>query len=174
MKTLKLFSHTTLYVLIVLTLAAIGFGVYRSQGNVVKAQATPEGPRAAQPGRLVSLRPSIDLGTVPMKAGTVSFRYLLKNSGEAPLTINRISTSCMCTTATLVTAKGRKGPFGMPGHGPNATKALLEPAELAELEVVFDPAAHGPSGLGRIERAVTLESAEAPPLELRMVAMVTP
>ena len=39
---------------------------------------------------------------------------------------------------------------------------------------LFDPAAHGPSGLGRIERTVTLESAQAAPLELRMVVMVTP
>jgi hypothetical protein len=39
---------------------------------------------------------------------------------------------------------------------------------------VFDPTAHGPSGLGRIERTVTLESARAAALELRMVVMVTP
>ena len=97
------------------------------------------------------------------------------NTGAARLTINRIFTSCMCTSATLVTGTQRKGPFGMPGHGPStAVRAPLAPAELATVEVVFDPAAHGPSGLGRIERSVTVQSAEAAPLELRMVVMVKP
>jgi len=119
----------------------------------------------AQAGSLVSLKPSVDLGTISMAAGNVSFRYLIKNTGAAPLTINRIFTSCMCTSAMLVTGTQRKGPFGMPGHGPStAVRAPLAPGELATVEVVFDPAAHGPSGLGRIERSVTVQSAEAAPL----------
>jgi hypothetical protein len=73
-------------------------------------------------------------------------------------------------------ATARKGPYGMPGHGaaPPAVNARLAAGELANVEVVFDPAAHGPSGLGRIERVVTVESAEAPPLELHMAVMVRP
>ena len=174
MKALKSPASWMLYSLVAITVAAIAFGVYRSQQSLAKTQP-PHQAQPVRPASLVSLKPSVDLGTVSMAAGNVPFRYLIKNAAAEPLDINRISTSCMCTTATLVTASERKGPFGMPGHGrPNATKVRLAPGELANVEVVFDPAAHGPSGLGRIERTVTLQSVEAPPLELRMVVMVTP
>lgn len=165
----------TLWSLVAITVAAIAFGVYRSQQRVAKPQSPPRQEQPARPAILASLKPFVDLGTFSMARGNVPFRYLIKNAGAEPLDINRVSTSCMCTNATVITATERKGPFGMPGHGrPNATRLRLAPGELATVEVVFDPAAHGPSGLGRIERTVTLESAQAAPLELRMVVMVTP
>lgn len=171
-------ARKTLYALIAISVVVIAFGVYRSFESVAGPQPKATGPAPgapAQSGALVSMRPSLDLGTVSMAAGKLPFSYLIKNGGSEPLTINRIYTSCMCTNATLVTATERKGPFGMPGHGlPTAVKAQLAPGETASVAVVFDPAAHGPSGLGRIERFVTLESAEAPPLELRMVVLVQP
>ncbi|OGA69259.1 MAG: hypothetical protein A3G83_16060 [Betaproteobacteria bacterium RIFCSPLOWO2_12_FULL_68_20] len=174
MKASKLTAHKTLYWLVAVTVIAIGFGVYRSQEKAAQPQV-PRQEQPAQAGALVSLRPSFDFGTVSMAAGNVSYRYLIKNNGAAPLSINRIYTSCMCTNATLITASGRTGPFGMPGHGlAPAVSSPLAPGEVASLEVVFDPAAHGPTGVGRVERTVTLQSRDAQPLELRFVAMVTP
>ncbi|KKT83316.1 MAG: hypothetical protein UW81_C0021G0020, partial [Candidatus Giovannonibacteria bacterium GW2011_GWC2_44_9] len=41
-------------------------------------------------------------------------------------------------------------------------------------EVVFDPAAHGPAGVGRIERAVYLENSASEALQLKFSATVTP
>lgn len=170
-------ANRMLYALIVISIIAIGFGVYRSQQKaanpVPQAQAVQP---AAQPGALVSARPNYDFGTISMKAGDVSTTYRIKNEGTAPLALDKIYTSCMCTTATLITANGRKqGPFGMPGHGPlKPATGQLAPGETALLEVVFDPAAHGPSGIGRIERVVTVETKGAQPLELWMVAMVRP
>lgn len=166
-------ARKILYALIAISVAVIAFGVYRSfeGAGAPRAQAA----QAEKPAALVTMRPSLDLGTVSMAAGKVPFSYLIRNGGAEPLTINRIYTSCMCTNATLVTATERKGPFGMPGHGlPTNLKAALAPGETANLQVLFDPAAHGPSGLGRIERIVTVESAESAPLELRMVVMVQP
>jgi hypothetical protein len=164
----------TLYGLIAVTVIAIGFGIYRSQEKAAVAQVA----RPAQPTQtavLASLRPSFDFGTISMAAGNVATSYLIKNSGDAPLTLNRIYTSCMCTTATLALPSGRKGPFGMPGHGlPTDLSASLAPGQTASLEVVFDPAAHGSAGLGRVERTVRVESKDARPLELRFVAMVKP
>ena len=175
----SLFSgNNMLYALIAISIIAIGFGVYRSQQKaanpVPQAQAAVQ--PAAQPGALVSARPNFDFGTISMKAGNVSTTYRIKNEGAAPLALDKIYTSCMCTTATLITASGRKqGPFGMPGHGPlKPATGQLAPGETALLEVVFDPAAHGPSGVGRIERVVTVETKGARPLELWMVAMVRP
>jgi hypothetical protein len=162
--------------LIAISVIAIGFGIYRSQQKSAAPNPVPRVHAAVPSGGLVSLRPHYDFGTISMAAGNVSTTYRIRNDSAAPLTVNRIFTSCMCTTATLVMASGRKhGPFGMPGHGPlKAVSAQLAPGEVALVELVFDPAAHGPSGVGRIERVVTVSAAGAPPLELGMVAQVRP
>ena len=170
-------ANKMFYWLIAITVIAIGFGIYRSQQKAAAPNPVPQAHAAAQPrGALVSARPYYDFGTISMAAGNVSTTYRIKNEGVAPLTINRIFTSCMCTTAMLSTANGRKqGPFGMPGHGPlKSVSAQLAPGEVARLELVFDPAAHGPSGIGRIERVVTVNAQGTPPLELGMVALVRP
>ena len=168
-----------LYGLLAISIVAIGVGVFQSRQRAAPPDAAPApavAQAAASSGALVSARPSYDFGTISMAAGKVSTTYRIKNQGTQPLTLDRIYTSCMCTEASLVQASGRKqGPFGMPGHGPlMPVRAQLAPDEVALLEVVFDPAAHGPSGVGRIERVVRVESKGAPPLELGMVAMVRP
>ena len=165
-----------LYGLIAISVIAIGFGIYSSQQKAAAPSAALRVQAAVQPGGLVSARPHYDFGTISMAAGNVSTTYRIRNDSAAPLVINRIFTSCMCTTATLIMASGRKqGPFGMPGHGPlKAVSAQLAPGEVALLEMVFDPAAHGPSGIGRIERVVTVNAAGVRPLQLGMVALVRP
>ena len=180
MKPSILGANKMLYALIAISVIAIGFGVYSSQQKAAAPKEVPQTQAAVQPaaqaGGLVSERANYDFGTISMKAGNVSTTYRIKNEGAAPLALDKIYTSCMCTTATLITANGRKqGPFGMPGHGPlKPATGQLAPGEMALLEVVFDPAAHGPSGVGRIERVVTVETKDARPLELWMVAMVRP
>jgi len=81
----------------------------------------------------------------------------------------------MCTTASLIKGGEKFGPYGMPGHGffPSLNQRI-EPGEEASLEVVFDPAAHGPAGVGRIDRIVNLENNAGKPLELVFSATVTP
>jgi hypothetical protein len=172
-------TNKMLYALIVFSVIAIGFGIYQSQQKAATAQAAAPAAQVQtvqQPGALVSSRANYDFGTISMGAGKVSTTYRIKNEGAAPLALDKIYTSCMCTEATLITASGRKqGPFGMPGHGPlKAVSGQLAAGETALLEVVFDPAAHGPSGVGRIERVITVEAKGAAPLELGMVAMVRP
>jgi hypothetical protein len=62
----------------------------------------------------------------------------------------------------------------MPGHGfiPSIGE-ILDAGASVDVEVVFDPAAHGPAGVGRIERVVTLENSAGAPLEFRFSANVT-
>ena len=50
----------------------------------------------------------------------------------------------------------------------------MNPGDDAVVEVVFDPAAHGPAGIGPIERVVTIENSAGRPLELAFNATVTP
>ncbi len=116
-----------------------------------------------------------NFGTISMARGEVRHAFKVKNSFSEPMTINKIYTSCMCTTAYLVRVGSKLGPYGMPGHGivPRIDEKFA-PGEEAEVEVVFDPAAHGPAGVGRVDRAVYLENDKGMPLELGFTVMVTP
>lgn len=116
-----------------------------------------------------------DFGTISMAAGKAVHTFKIQNLSALPISIEKIYTSCMCTTATL-DAEGEKfGPYGMPGHGfiPKINKTLSPGAE-ALVEVVFDPAAHGPAGVGRIQRSIVIENNGSEPLELGFTAVVTP
>lgn len=133
-----------------------------------------EGSKNA-PGVLTLDRNSHDFGTISMKNGLVRTAFSIKNSSNAPLSLDKIYTSCMCTEATLKIRGRTRGPFGMPGHGfLAALRETLAPDEEAEVEVAFDPAAHGPAGVGMIQRAVMLESDEETLAEIRIKANVTP
>lgn len=116
-----------------------------------------------------------DFGSVSMRKGLVNHRFAVKNETGAPVVIGKMYTSCMCTTASLIKNGKKIGPFGMPGHGfiPRLGETIA-PGEAAVIEVVFDPAAHGPAGIGRIERAITLEQDSGGTLTLQFRAEVTP
>lgn len=126
-------------------------------------------------GALVAEAAEYDFGAVPLRGGLVRNTYRVTNNGAAPLTIEGVSTSCMCTTAVVRKGSESWGPFGMPGHGPRrAIRVDLAPGEVAEVEVTFDPAAHGPAGVGPVSRAVFLEHSSGDPLVLSFTALVTP
>ncbi len=125
-------------------------------------------------GTLTAAVPFYDLGTISMSAGKVSQIFKITNSGKAPVRVKKIYTSCMCTTATLTTKEGKAGPFGMPGHAmiPTISQVII-PNEEASVEAVFDPAAHGPQGVGRVRRTIYIETdAQKDPLELTFEANV--
>lgn len=130
--------------------------------------------------KLVVVEPFYDLGTISMSAGKVSQIFKITNSGEAPAQVKKIYTSCMCTTAILTTKEGMAGPFGMPGHEAIPTiSQTIAPNEEASIEAIFDPAAHGPQGVGRVRRSIYIETdietdAQKEPLELTFEATVTP
>ena len=116
-----------------------------------------------------------DFGTISMAAGKVSHTFKIKNTSEEAVMVNKMYTSCMCTTAILSISGKQFGPYGMPGHGaiPKINQTI-SPGEEADVEVVFDPAAHGPAGVGRIQRTITVENNAGGPVELLLVAVVTP
>lgn len=116
-----------------------------------------------------------DFGTISMAAGSVSHTFLVRNSNSQDIELDKIYTSCMCTTASLVINSKRLGPFGMPGHGVAPTlKTIIPPGAEAAVEVTFDPATHGPAGIGFIEREVRLEEKGDGVTVFRFRAAVTP
>jgi hypothetical protein len=116
-----------------------------------------------------------NFGTISMAAGNVSHTFKMRNAGGEPVTISKMYTSCMCTVASLMMGNKKFGPVGMPGHGaiPRINQTI-NPNEEAVVEVVFDPAAHGPAGVGRIGRTVVIENNSGAPVELSFIALVTP
>jgi hypothetical protein len=94
----------------------------------------------------ISLSPaSFDFGDVSQKEGIVFTYFNLKNEGKKDLIVNRLDTSCGCTSAAIV-FNGQEGPrFAMPGHGienPAGWEIVIPPGESARLKVYYDPSVH--------------------------------
>jgi len=116
-----------------------------------------------------------DFGTISMAAGKVTHDFKVKNTSAEPVITEKLYSSCMCTDAIFVQNGKSSGPFGMPGHGftPPLKKSIASGEEVV-ISVTFDPAAHGPAGVGKIERVVRLETKDKGALELEIMANVTP
>ena|SRR3989344_9159636 len=116
-----------------------------------------------------------DFGTISMRKGMVERVFTITNNTEASVYIPSIYTSCMCTTGFLKTPTGEKGPFGMQGMGyiPPANETIAA-GESREIKVVFDPNAHGPAGVGTIDRFVYVVDDQGAALALEIRAVVTP
>lgn len=129
----------------------------------------------AAPSLLTSQEKLFDFGTISMKNGTVGHEFVVTNGTGAPIQVSKVFTSCMCTTAYLETVGGEKGPFGMEGMGyvPPADDTIA-PGEARTVRIVFDPNAHGPAGVGEIDRFIYLQDAKGGTLALEIKAIVTP
>ena len=80
---------------------------------------------------------SYDLGHVGAKA-VVERKFIIRNTGEAPLTISRAYTTCGCTTAHL-------------------TARVIPPGRAALVTLIFDAGFHDARGK-RVERGLIIES----------------
>jgi len=125
--------------------------------------------------KLVPMEASYNFGNISMRRGNVSHDFVLTNTSSEALLIKEVSTSCMCTEAWLRGEDGEVGPFGMSGHGP-ARKAnfSVQPGEQFTVKVEFDPAAHGPAGVGTVGRNVYLKVDTNEQVVLDFTATVTP
>lgn len=88
---------------------------------------------------------SYDFGDVSQKNGEVYTYFVLKNEGKTDLVIDRLETSCGCTSASVV-FQNKEGPtFTMPGHGkenPGEWQVVIPAGEIAQLKVYYDPDVH--------------------------------
>lgn len=117
-----------------------------------------------------------DFGTISMKNGLVTKDFTVTNNTDKDIVIPSLTTSCMCTKAFFVKPDGiTKGPFGMPSMG--YVPPLNETIKVGESRIVravYDPNAHGPAGVGPIDRFLFLTDATGGKLQLEIKAMVTP
>lgn len=124
---------------------------------------------------LISDKNLFEFGTISMAKGLVSTVFRITNPTDKDINIESITTSCMCTKAYVLKDGDKKGPYGMPGHGvvPKANE-IIKAGETRDIEIVYDAAAHGPAGVGPIDRFVFLEDTSGATLRLEIKAIVTP
>ncbi len=111
-----------------------------------------------------------DFGDVSVAGGKVFALADVKNEGKSDLIIDGLSTSCGCTSASLV-VNGVEGPiFTMPGHGeknPTGWSAAIAPGKTAKLKIYYDPTVH-PDLRGPVTRTVSISSNSPVDFELKV------
>lgn len=163
--------NTKTITIIILTAAAL-------LGFMAWGYGRMAGPTQAELGKPSSLTASetlYDFGTISMANGKVDHMFQITNPTGEDITISNLQTSCMCTTAYIVNGTSKEGPFGMPGMGGTTAANHIIPARGTQaIDVVFDPAAHGPAGVGDIDRVIDVTQENGGTLQLEVKAVVTP
>ncbi len=179
-------KRSTIVALVFVSMAGVA-GCSGESGKDAQASAQPGQPQSVlelEQQRQAALERSVltadprqyDFGRVPIDQGDVETAFRVTNRGADPVTLVSVYTSCGCTTAVLEFEDGtREGPFGMPGHElPTRLSRTLGPGGSVRVRVVFDPAAHGPAGVGRVMRAVAVHTEDGGGVELVIAAEVVP
>lgn len=168
-------KKTVLVVIILVAIIGVLFFVGQPKNKSIEAQ-TETTVQETGGGLIAEGDTFHDFGTISMKDGNVSKLFAVKNESAHDITISELYTSCMCTNAFFISPAGnKKGPFGMPGMGDRTTtRDLVRPGETFNIEVVYDPNAHGPAGVGMIDRFVTVKDKEGDEVEFEIKAQVTP
>lgn len=138
-------------VILFTTLILIGGIFLLSGGSSTSATIT-----SSQNSKASIDQKNYDWGQINMKDGNVSKMFAIKNTGTDALRLTRVKTSCHCTKAQ-VTINGNTSPsFGMNTVSPWVGE--VAPGNEAQLNVVFDPAYHGPNGVGPITRYISVDT----------------
>lgn len=118
-----------------LLIAAIGWAFMNAAGTV-------------KAGKVTVSAHTVDFGAIPAEGGPVSREITVTNSGEDPLKLNRLSTSCGCTTAEMDMTE-------------------MAPGETRTITITFDPQVH-PDLRGSIVRVVYLQTSDpdSPEIEI--------
>src|ERR1035437_1265560 len=155
----------------------------KNENSTTNDQGVPEGAKelgnshgVVTSGILTATEKLYDFGTISMKNGDVTKDFTITNSTDKDIFFPTLVTSCMCTKAYMVEPDGTtKGPFGMPsmGYVPPVNETI-KIGESRIIRVVYDPNAHGPAGVGQIDRFIILTDKSGVELQLEIKALVTP
>lgn len=166
----KLSGYGGIIAIIILTLLILG-------GIFIFGEGTSSGQNN-QSGKSSQLQTSekiYDFGTISMAKGNVEKKFKITNPTDKDIFVKTVTTSCMCTTAYIENDGSEKGPFKMPsmGYVPPANETIKAHKSI-DIKVVYDPNAHGPAGVGIIDRFVYLKDAAGGQMQLEIKANVTP
>lgn len=152
---------------IVLTLLILGGGIFVLSSTSVSPKIT-----ASQNAKAQVDQKTFDWGNIPYSGGNATKTFTIRNTGTDVLKLTGVKTSCTCTKAQ-VTINGNNSPyFSM--HSTSAWVGEIGPGKEAQLTVIFDPAFHGPSGVGPVERLISVETNDSnnPSLEFSLKGVV--
>ncbi len=82
-----------------------------------------------------------DLGDVSAREDKVETSITIRNTGQQDLIVDGLSTSCGCTTVSVVN-NSQEGPVFGPGTPPKGWSTTIRPGETAELRIYYDPNVH--------------------------------
>ena len=121
--------------------------------------------------KIVTSKIKKDLGSVSLKKGVVTTEFVIKNEGKSDLVIDKLSTSCGCTSGSLI-YQGTEGPrFYMAGHGQETPdpnwKVAVSPGDEAIVKVYYDPTVH-PDLIGPVTREVSVHSNDPVDFETKL------
>lgn len=153
---------------IVLTVAILVGGIY----ILSVTSTTPQKVITSQNVKVNVDQKTYDWGNIPYSGGNVSYAFTIKNRGTGVLKLTNIKTSCDCTTAQ-VSIDGKVSPnFGM--HTTSSWVGEVDPGKEAQLTVIFDPDFHGPTGVGPMERLISVQTNDInnPNLEFSLKGVV--
>lgn len=107
---------------------------------------------------------SFDWGTIEYNGPKATKTFKIKNSGSDILQLTKVKTSCTCTTAQVIInpsdPKAKRSPiFKM--HATSDWLGEVPVGQEADLVVIFDQSFHGPSGVGLVERLISVETNDA-------------
>ena len=143
-------QRTLLIILGIITFSILGLGVW-----LLSRPVGVEVEKSDQAKAEVAEK-NYDWGEIKINGGNAEKSFLIKNTGVGSLKLSGVSTSCMCTTAQVI-IDGKGSPFfGM--HQKSSWVGEVPDGKEAELKIVFDPAFHGPSGIGAMTRQIEVET----------------
>lgn len=151
---------------IVVTFLVLGGGIY------VLSSTAPAQVTSSQNAKAVVDQKTFDWGTIPYSGGNATKTFTIKNSGSDVLKLTGVKTSCTCTKAQI-TINGKGSPyFSM--HATSSWVGEVAPGKDAQLTVIFDPTFHGPTGVGPMERLISVDTNDAqnPKLEFSLKGVV--
>lgn len=153
--------------LITFTLFILGGGIY-----VLSTSSAPVKITSSQNAKISVDQKTFDWGNIPYSGGNATKTFTIKNIGSDTLKLTGVKTSCTCTKAQIV-IDGKSSPyFSM--HATSAWVGEVAPGKEAQLTVIFDPAFHGPTGVGPIERVISMQTNDTqnPSLEFSLKGVV--
>lgn len=140
---------------------------------IVSALTQTAAVEASADIKIATDKTSHDWGDIGINNGKVSAIFEITNNGAETLKLYNVETSCTCTTAKI-TLNDKKSPtYSM--HTKSDYVMEVPPGDTAQVEAVYDPLFHGPTGVGQITRSVNLStnSTSQPVLNFTLIANVT-
>ncbi|MDP3733378.1 MAG: DUF1573 domain-containing protein [Candidatus Daviesbacteria bacterium] len=139
-------------IFITITILILGGGIFLLSSTT----SAPAKVTTSQNAKILVNEKTFDWGNILYSGGNATKTFTIKNTGTDILKLTNIKTSCTCTKAQI-SIDGKTSPyFSM--HSTSGWVGEVAPNNEAQLTVIFDPAFHGPTGVGPVERLISLET----------------